>query len=163
MLTISQYAALAADINANAGEFGALPHTSDGAFVIAAAYNLAAAPEFVVWRTRVLLEEITQNGFAWTEVDNLTVGKARIWDWMFNNPDRSVNPSKNNVRAGIAECWSGTANRLAVQAVVLGHCKRNASRVEKLYATGPGTTASPAKLGFEGLLDYDNVKQAMGW
>ena len=64
-----------------------------------------------------------QNGFDWVEVDNLTVGKARIWEWLFDNATTTINPSKANVRAGIAECWKGTAAKLAVQAAVLAHCK----------------------------------------
>jgi hypothetical protein len=138
----------------------AKPNNSDGAFDIATAFNLLATPDFVVWKSKVFQDEITQNGFTWTEVDNLTVGKARIWEWLFDNQDRSFNPSKPNVRAGIAECWSGTAGRLAVQAVVLGHCKRKATRAEKLFSSGTGSDATPATMGYEGNISYQDVQDA---
>lgn len=162
MLTPQQAATLAADIAADPA-FAGLPQNSDGAFAIAAAYNLAASPAFIVWRTSVNQDEITQNGFTWSEVDNLTIGKARIWEWLFDNAERSFNPSKANVRAGIVECWSGTAGKLAVQAVVLGHCKRSATRIEKLLSTGTGSDAVPATMGFAGDVSYADVQQAMGW
>lgn len=113
----------------------------------------------IVWRTSVPQDEIMQNGFDWVQVDNLTVGKARIWEWLFSNESRSINPSKPNVRAGIDECWKGTAAMLAVRATVYVHCKRAATRAEKLFASGTGTGASPANLVFEGQVnDYDVVQ-----
>ena len=162
MLTTTQAQALQTDVNADPA-FASVPHNSDGAFTIAAAYNLLASPAFIVWKSKVYQDEITQNGFTWTEVDSLTVGKARIWEWMFANEERSCNPSKANVRAGIAECWSGNAAKLAVQAVVLGHCKRSATRAEKLFTTGTGSDATPATMGYEGSLTYSDVQAAMGW
>lgn len=106
-----------------------------------------------VWRTRVSQDEIMQNGFDWVRVDNLSVGKARIWEWLFDNQFQAINPSKDNVRAGIAECWKGTAQDLAVQAAVLSHCKRVANRAEAVLATGTKTEATPGFLTFEGAID----------
>lgn len=158
-LTGAQLQTLKTDILADPA-LAAKPMTSGGALEIAAAYNVPANPAFIVWKSLVLQDEITQNGFTWTEVDNLTVGKARIWEWMFANASRSINPSKANVRAGIVECWSGTAGRNAVQAVVLGHCKRSATRAEKLFASGTGSDAVPATMGFEGSVTSEDVQQA---
>jgi hypothetical protein len=162
MLTTEQKALLATDIAADP-VFAALPHNSDGAWEIAAAYNLAASPDYIVWKSLVTQDEIMQNGFDWTQVDNTTVGKARIWEWMFNNQQRVINPSKANVRAGIDEAWKGTAAMLAVRAAVYIHCKRKANRAEKLFATGDGTDAIPSTMGYEGELSYNDVKDAMGW
>ena len=100
------------------------------------------------------------NGFDWVQVDNLSVGKARIWDWLFSNQLQTMNPSKTNVRAGIAECWKGTAAMLAVQAAILVHCKRAANRLEALFATGTGTDASPSTMAVEGTVSYQEVEQA---
>lgn len=120
---------------------------------------LNATSAFIVWRTRVSQDEIMMNGFDWVQVDNLTVGKARIWEWLFANAERIINPSKANVRAGIAECWKGNAAMLAVQAVVLGHCKRAATRAEQLLGSGTGTDATPGLLAFEGALsDVESVR-----
>jgi hypothetical protein len=162
MLTPAQAAALQAAVLADP-VLSQKPHTSDGAYDIAAAYNELAAPAFIVWKTSVQQDAITQNGFDWVRVDNLSVGKARIWEWMFANVMRTINPSKPNVRAGIDECWKGTAADLAVRAAVYTHCKRSATRAEKLFATGTGTDAEPATMGFEGSLSYYDVQAAMGW
>ncbi len=159
MLTPQQLAAIKTYIDATP-ELAAQPLNSDGAFAIAAALNLPASPEFVVWRTSVAQDEITQNGFTWTLVDALSVGSARIWEWLFDNSIRTINPSKVNVRQGIADVWSGTAAKLAVQAAVLGHCKRPATVAEKVLATGAGTTVTPATMSFEGAVSYQDVEQA---
>jgi hypothetical protein len=159
MLTPAQLQTLKAYIDADP-TLSAQPLNSDGAFFIAAELNKEANPAFVVWRTNVPLEEITSNGFTWTLVDALNVGSARIWEWMFDNEARSINPSKANIRQGIADVWSGTAGKLAVQAAVLVHCKRNANRAEKLFATGTGSDVSPATMAFEGSLSYQDVETA---
>lgn len=111
----------------------------------------------VIWRSSVSQDEIMQNGFDWVRVDNLSIGKARIWDWLFANSNRAINPTKANVRAGIAECWKGTAADLAVQATVFVHCKRFASVVEGVFATGTGTDATPAVTSFEGSIGVGEI------
>jgi hypothetical protein len=162
MLTIEQQAILKADVLADPA-FASLPHNSDGAYAIAEAYQAIVSPDYIVWKSLVTQDEIMQNGFDWTQVDNTTVGKARIWEWMFNNQQRVINPSKINVRAGIDEAWKGTAAMLAVRAAIYIHCKRKANRAEKLFATGAGTDASPSTMSFEGTMSYTEVQMAMGW
>ena len=112
---------------------------------------------FVVWRMQVSQDEIMQNGFDWVRVDNLTIGKARIWEWLFDNEQRSINPSKANVRAGIDEAWKGTAADLAVRAAIYTHCKRFATRAEQILGSGTGTDATPAVLGFEGNITINDI------
>jgi hypothetical protein len=128
---------------------------------IAAYYNTTAAPDFFAWRSSVTQDEIMQNGFDWTRVDNLTVGKARIWGWLFDNQNKTINPAKANVRAGIDATWVGTAADLAVRAVVYTHCKRKTNNIEKLLATGVGSDASPATMGYEGTVDWPDINAAM--
>lgn len=111
------------------------------------ALNAEASPAFYVWRTEVSQDEIMQNGFDWVRVDNLSVGKARIWEWLFMNQARAINPSKANVRGGISECWKGTAQDVAVRHVVLQHCQRLASRFERVFATGTGTATTGQGVG----------------
>jgi hypothetical protein len=139
-------------------EWDALPKNSDTAFFIAVELNKEAPNNYVVWRTAVPVDEIMRNGLDWTRVDNLSVGKARIWDWMTRLD--TLNPSKVNIRAGIDATWVGTAADLAVRAVVYTHCKRKASVVEKLFATGTGTDASPAAMGYEGPIPYQEILTA---
>jgi hypothetical protein len=110
----------------------------------------------------VTRKEILQNGFDWTRLDNLSVGKARVWSEIF--VDGTINASKPNVRTGIESVWVGTQADLDVRAAVYVHCKRNAKRIEKLFATGTGTTPSPATMAdnlFEvNTLTPQNVQEA---
>lgn len=158
MLTEQQLAILKADILADPvlSQWAA---TGYMASEIADAYNQTAAPEWVVWKTAVDPTEIMANGMNWTRVDNLSVGKARIWDWMTRLG--TLNASKANIRAGIDATWVGTAADLAVRAMVYTHCKRPAKRGEKLLSTGAGTTEAPATMGFEGYLTYQDVEAAL--
>ena len=113
---------------------------------------------FVVWRTSVPLVEILRNpAYDWTRVDNLSVGKARIWEMMFM--PGPIDCSRANIRAGIDAVWVGTAADLAVRAVVMAQCKRNSNRVEQALATGTGTTATPGLLTYEGEIgETDSVR-----
>lgn len=140
---------------ASVPEWAAMPQNSDTAFFIADELNKESLDGFVVWKTSVPVDEIMRNGLDWTRVDNLSVGKARIWDWMTRLNE--INPSKVNIRAGIDATWVGTAADLAVRAVVYTHCKRNASIVEKLFATGTGTTQIPATMAYEGPIQYQEI------
>lgn len=141
-LTGAQLATLKTNIAAS--EFSGLPNNSDTATTIAAAYNLQASPDWTVWRTHVSRDEVMLNGFDWTRVDNLSVGKARIWDWLFNSG--FINPSKTNIRAGIEATWVGTQPDLDVRAAVYVHCKKLASRAQKLFSSGTGSNAVPATM-----------------
>ena len=140
-----------------------IPHTQDGAYAISEALQAIASPDFIVWRTNVSKDEIMQNGFDWTQVDNTTVGKARIWEWMFDNGANAIDPSKDNIRTGINEAWKGSQSMLDVRAAIYVHCKRKANILEKLFATGTGSDASPATMVIEGSISYLDVYYAMGW
>lgn len=157
MLTTVQLQALKAAILADPA-LAALPMTSGAAAMIAEVMNEPASPNYVVWRTDVPLEEIMRNGMDWTRVDNLSVGKARIWDWLSRLG--TINASQANVRAGIEAAWVGTQADLAVRAAVFGHCKRGATRAEKLLASGTGSDASPGTMTFEGALTSEDVQAA---
>jgi len=161
-LTPTQQTALRTYIQGNA-TLNAFPHMADGAYAIADALTTSIDENFIVWKTSVSKDEIMQNGFDWTMVDNLTVGKARIWEWMFANGSNSINAAKTNIRAGIDSCWVGNASFLAVRAAVYVHCKRVANQLEKVFATGTGTTADPATMIIEGRMNYVDVMNAMGW
>lgn len=160
MLTIEQGIIVKADVLAS-GDLNTIPATADGAYAIAALYGLPASGTWIVWKTSVNIDEIMRNGMDWARVDNLSVGKARIWDWMTRLG--TINPSRINVRAGIDAAWVGTAADLAVRAAVYVHCKRQANRLEKLLSSGTGTDATPAVMGFEGTVNYVDIATAMGW
>jgi hypothetical protein len=162
MLTPAQQATVKSDIQ-NTPELNAFPNNSDGAFAIAALYNAAASPAFTVWRTAVPIDEMMGNGFVWNEVDALTAGQARIWQWMAQLG--IVNPSKASVRQGLNNAFSVNApNTLGNTATGVGgiqpHLRRLTSRIEKLFATGTGTTAAPGTLTFEGQVSLQDIEQA---
>ncbi len=162
LLTDAQKAVVHADMMSHP-ELAAMAAAGDDVG-LANYYNSLVVPDFIVWKTTVYQDEITQSStFDWTRVDNLTVGKARIWDMMFRNQSQSINPGNSNVRAGIDAAWVGTAADLAVRASVYAMCKRSATQLEKLLATGTGTTASPATLTAEGVIDYAEMSGVRVW
>lgn len=153
-MTPAQLTALKADILASP-DLAAFPNNSDGAFAIAALYNLPASPSFTVWKTSVTLQEIMSNGFRWTDVDGLTAAKYRTWELM--NSLGAIDPSKPNVRQGIRDCWGAGSQQ---ENAILPHLKRLATRGEKLFAIGTGSDNSPATMTFEGNISYQDVEEA---
>jgi len=127
---------------------------------LARLYNLPSS--FIVWKTSVRRSEAMADGIDWTQVDNLSVGQGRIWDWLFDNNERSINPSDASQRAAISECWKGTAAKVAVATFVLTQCKRAASAAEHLFATGTGTTGTPGLLVWEGTVSPQTIADALG-
>lgn len=158
MLTTAQLQALKAAILADQTLASLASQGAIGA--LKAALNEEASPAYVVWRTSVDIDEIMRNGLDWARVDNLSTGKARIWEWMVRLGN--INPSKANIRAGIDATWVGTAADLAVRGTVYTHCKRNATRAEKLFASGAGTTVSPSVMTFEGQVSDVDIESALG-
>lgn len=155
MLTTEQLAALKADILADA-TLNAFPNNSDGAFEIAKAYNLLAAGPWIVWKTDVSTLDI-RNALVWAEYDVLSVSKQNAFAFLCSN--HVVNAGLTNVRQGIQSIFSGPqqAGNLAAMIAI---AKRSATRAEKLFSAGTGTTASPATMTFEGQLSFQDVQDA---
>jgi hypothetical protein len=74
---------------------------------------LNGASTFIAWRTLVSQDDIMQNGFDWTRVDNLSIGKARIWEWLFNNDARSSSPSSSTCALALTSWVGGSRRRCA--------------------------------------------------
>lgn len=161
-LTLAQRTILKADIAADP-VLSTYPHNSDGAFAIAAAYGQVASPDFWVWRSVVSIAEIMGNGFDWVRVDNLSVGKARIWEWMTDLG--AMNPSQANVRAGIEACWSVEAGDQGMRQAIYNHSAARATRGQKLFAVGAGTAPThhgigPGTTTLESPVTYQDVLTA---
>lgn len=155
MLTTEQATTLAQAIRADTDPavVAALEIRND--VLLADLYN--AASTFIVWRTNLSPTEYRE-AIVWTEVDALTAGKARIWEWVTQNMTAPIDASKANVRQGLMDCWaSNTTTRIQLTAAA----KRAATKTEKLFATGTGTSASPGTLGWEGTLTYTDVGVAL--
>jgi hypothetical protein len=123
--------------------------------------NTEAAPAYVVWRTSLTRDEVLRNGLDFTQVDNLTVGQARIWDWLFDNSAKSMNPSNVGERDAVTEAWKGTAAKVAVATYVFTRCKRNANEAERMLASGAGTTGTPSTMTFEGLVSEQDAARVV--
>jgi len=140
-----------------APELASLPDNDDSAFTIAAAFNAVASPVFRVWRTNVPAKDI-RAVVVWTEMNNLSVVPQNNWYFGILS-NGVVNIADTNVRQGIADIFSG-ASFAATRAALLAVAKRNATRAEKLFATGTGSDGSPATMVVEGALSYLDIVEA---
>lgn len=118
--------------------------SSDDWQAIASAMNVASAPAYVIWRDSIAVVQVMQNGFDWLRVDNATVGRARIWEWM--TVAGTLNPMLANVRAGVSAAFNQAADS-AMRIAIFGHFGRPCTRAERLYATGPGSVSNDAGVG----------------
>lgn len=162
-MTTAQLQVLKADILAN-GDLNTIPNTSDGNAAIAALYNLLAVPDFWAWRTKVTQLEIvtatTADGTAWSWPDFISrsQGERDGWREMFAG-GASVNAALPNTRQGFSDIFSGPSG-VNQRAHLLATGRRKATRAEKLFATGTGSTASPGVMTVEGPLNGSTVEQA---
>lgn len=155
--------AIAADSNVNT-----IPNTSDGNTLIAAYYNALASPAFWVWRTRVTKDELVGSTsvdgttFAWTGAGFITrsQGERDAFSAIFDSTG-AVNPSLPSVRQAFLDIFSGgTAPAPANRTHLTTVARRTATRLEKLFATGTGSTASPAVLAVEGTVSANDIEAA---
>lgn len=153
-LTPAQRTTLKNAINADP-TLSAQPNTSDGNFEIARLLNIEATPAFVVWQdkfTPSLARKAIMQGA--TQLDGLTQGKR---DELFFIVADTVDCNLPHVRAAIDDAC-GSANTL--KGFLQAATKRNALLIEKILATGTGTTAAPATLGFAGQISMADVTDA---
>lgn len=139
----------------NSPDLQAFPPGLDGSFAIAVELNKLADPTYIVWKNNVLAQEVMENGFVWTAVDSLTIGKARIWEWLTRFG--SFDPSKPNVRQGLADCFGANS---AISTAIQPHLKREASRFEKLFSSGVGSVGSPGTMTLSSPVSYEDVERA---
>jgi hypothetical protein len=156
-LTHDQLLALKADILADP-VLAAWAATGRMSQEIADAYNLPASPAWYVWRTAVTNVEwraaIIGGGGA-GQLDALTASKRGSLLWAVED---TLDPSSPNVRAALDDfCGSQNTLKAAIQAAE----KRTANRAEKLFSTGAGSQATPATMGWEGTLTYQDVEAAL--
>jgi hypothetical protein len=164
-LTADQLLTLRDDIAAHP-LWSAMPHNSDSAYAIAAAYNQPAQPDFWVYRTALgekeIYEATSSEGTTWSWVTYMaqTVTERDAWTLMFR--PGTINPSLPQARAGITQIFSGnTGAQVAQRTHLTALFRERASVAEALFAvSGQGTTGSPAVMGFEGTLTGSDVEQA---
>lgn len=143
------------------GDFGAL----------ADAINANASPDFYVWKSRLTLHDVTDKTsplgttFAWGGTQggyiNRSQGERDCWAQIWNT-SLSCDPSKDNVRTAFSDIFSGAGagavnNRSHIDAMA----KRLANVLEKLFATGTGSSGSPAKMGVEGTVRAQDMNEIL--
>lgn len=157
-LTPAQLATLKTAINADP-VLAAIPNTPDGAFTIADAFNAFASPDFWVYRTNVPITEIGDAINA-TELVGLTaLNLQRLQAMTGDLSGGSINAAVDDRRAGFDQIFSGAGGNTTRPALAVVW-RRRAKRVEKLFATGTGSTGQPAKMAFEGSISYQDVLDA---
>lgn len=116
--------------------------------------NGASAPAFFVWQNDVTPDALLQV-VVWTEVDSLTNGRARIFDWMTRLPRIDFGIAR--YRAGLQDCFGAGSVSLTNLTEAI---KRVATRAEALLANtavGNGSEATPARLRAFGPASTDDV------
>lgn len=145
MLTTEQEATLIADILANPDTQAA--HTLGDTATLAMLYNAPSDPAYTVWDNRVDPNAIMANGIVWADFKNLSAGQLAIWELM--TMKGFINAGKLNERLGLEEAFGKNS---ATNTGLQPHLKRVATRLEKLFATGLGTSVSPSTLSYFGAI-----------
>lgn len=127
-------------------------------------YNTDAVG-YWVWRTNVQRAEIYHSTspdattWNWTTYKQQSVTEQGAWVQMFMGD--FANFSLPNLRAGVSAIFTGSAPQVAQATHVLSVGRRLATRGEKLYASGAGTTANPSTMVFEGRIRDSDVVAAL--
>ena len=156
-LTSAQQATFRTDVKAQGGAI-ATAYAAKNTDAIAAAYNAAASPDFWIWRAKVTKEEYVNNTsqdatvFDWTVFIGRSQGERDAFGQIFMNVGQSVNPSLPQVRQAFADIFSG-AGGASVRTHMLATSRKKVTIFGKLYATGTGSTGSPATVPTD-LIDY---------
>lgn len=184
ILTNAQALTLKANINANTASYPGAIAARD-ASVIRAFYNALAAPDYPVWQTKALVEDV-HDAISWdkfTPVDSAD-GTAIFTSRMLAIQTKqinlqsiifgrlTINASKVNIRSGLRDAVialpagaAGAAVAAAgASAVTLMTALTRKGRVgEKLLFVSLETTGTvtAAIMGFEGDLSNDNILAAL--
>lgn len=117
--------------------------------------NTEASPAFWVWRTNVsrsMVYTLTDNEggtFNWTTYKNQGATEQNAWVQMFMGDEADF--SQDNLRAGVAAIFTGSAAATAQRDHILSIGRGKATRFQKVFATGTGSTGAPAKFGVDAL------------
>jgi hypothetical protein len=140
-LSTAQLTTLKAHIDAS-GDLNTLPDDSDGNAEVARLLNLPASPAWTVWKKLVSVNDVG-NAFNATELAGLTsLNTQRLQNlaaWLA----AGVNPSLAPVRQFFDDVFSG-AGGTNTRAALLALWKEAATRAQKLFSTGTGSSGSPA-------------------
>jgi hypothetical protein len=160
-------------------------HNSDGAWDIANAINLPDPGGFQVWRSSTNADDI-MDAITWA---NLTPADAADGTATYTNRAlacqakqlnlqimlqgrATLGTGKASIRTGLADALTNVPAGVAGAALDAGWLgagkvkaaiTRTATVLEKLFATGVGTAATPGAMAVESPISYPEVSTAMGW
>lgn len=129
--------------------------------------NSDASPVFWVWRTNVERREIysrqndlpisgAQTGFwEWDTFKAQALTEQGTWKEMFMFD--TLDFSKVNNRNGVIKIFTGAGAPTAQRDHVLAIGRRPATRLERVFATGTGTTATPGTMVVEGPIEVSEL------
>lgn len=164
VLSAAQYDALAADITVtHSAEFSSAVAANDD-MAISNAYNATFSPTYWVWRSAIPVKEIyaittaDATVWSWTIYIARSVGERDAWRELTSSG--SISAALLNVRQGIADIFSG-AGGAAQRTHLLTIGRREARRIEQLFATGAGSTATPGVMAYEGTVTYLDIAHAL--
>ena len=150
MLTTDQKVTLKTGILADATL--ATLYTDGNLDGLASALNAPASPVYVVWRDNYTSEQKTSAiDIGITQLDGLTASKRDSLLWWAN---RSHDARAATTQAAMADLC-GSQNTL--KNALLDGAKRNASVLEKMFATGTGTTAAPGTSPVMGAISWSEL------
>lgn len=161
-LTPQQLPALKAAIRAETNPEFVGYRTGGATGAMAAWFNAEANPAFVVWKTSVPTSDIgkAMNMVAFAAMTDANQGQLTRFYTLYPG---SFDPARSDVRGFFANTLSGAlggqgqATRDAMEAMY----RRNATRGEKVFATGTGSFASPGVAAFVGSISNDDIVQAL--
>lgn len=167
-MTPAQHATLANDILVtNAAALQAFVDAVDDQS-IAEWYNTDASPAVWVYITALskatILQGTSEDGTTFTWVGNgfitRSVGELMAWQELFSL-NGTVDAAKSGTRQAFLDIFSGAGNAALNRTHLAAIARRRATRLEKLFATGTGSTAAPATMTLEGALTYLDVARAL--
>jgi len=159
-LTAPQMTTLRNDILADPA-LNTLPQGNNSALTIANAYSADVAA-WIVWRSNVTQDEL---GNAWngTDIDGMSsLNMQRLQLLLASSSSGVFDMRRTDRRAGFENPFGANVNG-ASRVAMRANWKRTGTRLEKLFATGTGTDASPAITTVEGVVNYHDINLAMGW
>lgn len=181
MLTTQQQNTLKTFIQADP-TLNAFAPGADNAWAIADLLAVNANPAFQVWQSNTPASDIydavqwaaftpsdaPDGTTLWANRSLACQGKQFNLQTLLSGRE-TISTGKANIRAGLQDALtgipSGTNGAQSVggwPAVKLA-IQRPANVLEKLFATGTGTSVNPATLVVEGRLYYQDIMQVMGW
>ena len=155
-LTTAQLQTLKAAIAAETDSTFAALRTAGATGAMAEWYN--GATTFIVWKSSVTITETGQafNGTEWSGMTSANHTRLQtVAQYM-----STYRPGLADIRAMFNDIWSG-AGGTTTRANLLALWKRNALLVERIFATGTGSTATPGLLVYEGTVSGDEVGRAL--